>query len=474
MRSLRISRLITLALVLVLAAALLPARPSAAAGGGTIAYGNTVSGSITSKAYYELWQFEGKKGDRVQIYMEGDGQLDPYLGLVDMATEEVLAEDDDSGGNGNALIETTLNTSGSFVIIATRYDLDTGTTQGTYTLTLTGGSGPTNVANPVTTNQPVEIEPGIYYMGALEMDVAVNGVIDDSAYAQIWSVEATAGTELVMAMLADNSTLDSYLFFADAEFNLLAEDDDTGGEVGAGAMDAFLSVTVPATGEYMVVASRAGVDAGKTSGAYMLVVSVPTPESAPVEQPVDDDLPADVDFIGPLALDVAVQGTLSADSFMHLYSYDGQAGEELTITMIGTGGLDSYLGLLDPAGNVLAEDDDSGGGLNALITYTLPESGTYLVAATRTGIDEGTTVGPYTLTVSSGAAVAAPASGLSAFGGLPGRSIAGEGETFMLRGNGASNNPEKSPPVEAFLGLDTRLPGSRHPLAGLIGHGWQP
>jgi hypothetical protein len=56
---------------------------------------------------------------------------------------------------------------------------------------------------------------------------------------------------------------------------------------------------------------------------------------------------------------------------------------------------DSFLRLEDAAGKELAQDDDSGGGLNARITFTAPKDGTYRVIVTNIDGKEG----DYTLTV---------------------------------------------------------------------------
>lgn len=60
--------------------------------------------------------------------------------------------------------------------------------------------------------------------------------------------------------------------------------------------------------------------------------------------------------------------------------YDGTAGQTITVTVQGIGGTDPRVQVIDPSGSVLAEDDDSGGGaggLDALVTVTLPTTGTY-------------------------------------------------------------------------------------------------
>ena len=141
---------------------------------------------------------------------------------------------------------------------------------------------------------------------------------------------------------------------------------------------------------------------------------------------------------------------------------DANAGEQVTITMTGAGGLDSYLGLLDPAGDVIAEDDDSAGGTNAQISIQLPEAGRYTIVATRNGIDQGSTVGSYSLVVTSGTpAVPAQQSGLGGFGGLPGRALETGESTFYLRGFGRSDNPAKNTPIENFFmsAQESTLPG---------------
>jgi hypothetical protein len=64
------------------------------------------------------------------------------------------------------------------------------------------------------------------------------------------------------------------------------------------------------------------------------------------------------------------------------------------IDMVGHG-IDAYLRLEDSAGKQLAEDDDSGGNLNARIRFAPTKTDLYLVIATTCGGGEG----PYTLTV---------------------------------------------------------------------------
>ncbi len=472
MFSSRFARWMALAMVMVLAMGLVPAHSvGAQAGGGAIAYGDTVSGKLDNTNYFELWQFSGSKGDHVQIVMVGDGQLDAYLGLLDAASEQVLAEDDDSAGGSDAALELTLPASGDYAIIATRYNFDAGTSQGKYKLSLTGGGGgnPQNVSNTTTTTtstEPVEIETGVWYMGDIPLAESVSGGIDSQHYAQLYSLNLDAGTDLVVAMLADGSALDAYLIFMNEAGDVLAEDDDSGAQIdGAGKTDAFISLTIPETGAYYVVATRAGVDQGQTDGNYVLLAAIPDSQpdpQAPVqEQPVsNNDLPEGVAAMGSIAAGDQGSGTISGDAYINVWGFDGQAGEQVTITMRGEGGLDAYLGIIDPNNEVIAEDDDSGGGSDAQVSLRLPESGTYVIVATRNGIDAGTSTGDYTLEVTSGTPEPPTGqTGIGGFGGLPGRAFPMDnGPTFYLRGTGASMNPDKSQAIEQFA-TRSALPG---------------
>jgi hypothetical protein len=483
MFSRRFTHGMVLALIAVLAMGLVPAHAvGAQAGGGLIAYGDTVTGRLDNTNYFELWQFSGSKGDHVQIVMVGDGQLDPYLGLLDAASQQVLAEDDDSAGGSDAALELTLPASGDYAIIATRYNFDVGTSQGKYRLTLTGGGGggAQNVSNtttsPSTSTEPVEIDTGVWYMGDIPLAESMSGAIDAQHYAQLYSLNVDAGTSLVIAMLADNSALDPYLMFINEAGDVLAEDDDSGAQIdGAGKTDAFISLKIPASGNYYVIATRAGVDSGKTSGDYVLLAAVPDSTSnpqAPVqEQPVSNsDLPPGVAAMGMIAVGDQGSGTISSDAYMHVWGFDGQAGQQVTITMRGAGGLDAYLGIIDPNNEVIAEDDDSGGGSDAQISLRLPESGTYVIVATRNGIDQGTTTGNYTLEVTDGTPQPPTGqTGIGGFGGLPGRAFPMDnGPTFFLRGTGASIDPAKSQAIEQFV-TRSALPGRANPLDAVRG-----
>jgi hypothetical protein len=68
-------------------------------------------------------------------------------------------------------------------------------------------------------------------------------------------------------------------------------------------------------------------------------------------------------------------------SRMKVFKVDLEAKSTYVISM-NSMEFDAYLKLEDSTNDIVAEDDDSGAGLNARIVYTVPKSGTYKVIAT--------------------------------------------------------------------------------------------
>ncbi|MDY7022074.1 MAG: trypsin-like peptidase domain-containing protein [Cyanobacteriota bacterium] len=68
------------------------------------------------------------------------------------------------------------------------------------------------------------------------------------------------------------------------------------------------------------------------------------------------------------------------NSYYDIYSFEGEAGQQIAIEM-SSQDLDSYLILLNSDGSELAQDDDSGGDKNAQILVTLPADGEYTFLA---------------------------------------------------------------------------------------------
>lgn len=109
---------------------------------GMASYGMPTSGSVTTREG-ERWGLHACAGDVITITIESD-DFDPYVELADPASDESLAEDDNSGAAQGALIASYRFTrTGSYLITALgakRSD------RGAYTLLITAQNGPAPVS----------------------------------------------------------------------------------------------------------------------------------------------------------------------------------------------------------------------------------------------------------------------------------------------------------------------------------------
>lgn len=118
---------------------------------------------------------------------------------------------------------------------------------------------------------------------------------------------------------------------------------------------------------------------------------------------------------GQKSKDYVVKGTFTKDDPKdqarggpsQTHSIAMAAGTRYTIDLVKTSEYDPYLRLLDPKGNQIDEDDDSGGDLNSRIIFNCTKDGDYKIVCTTFGANM---YGGYTLTVKTAGAVQQPVS----------------------------------------------------------------
>ncbi len=107
---------------------------------------------------------------------------------------------------------------------------------------------------------------------------------------------------------------------------------------------------------------------------------------------------------GSLSLNTPISNSIDDQHPAVLYTFDGTAGTTIDVTMHKqTGSLDPFLLVLDPKGREMARNDDldsdtHDAGIRAL---PIPETGTYVVVATRYGQQFGERGGDFDLTVTT-------------------------------------------------------------------------
>ncbi|MCU0481753.1 MAG: PPC domain-containing protein [Anaerolineae bacterium] len=104
----------------------------------------------------------------------------------------------------------------------------------------------------------------------------------------------------------------------------------------------------------------------------------------------------------PLFFNSPTEGVIVGDQYYQTYTFSGEAGQLVNISMTRVvGNLDTLLLLFDNTGNIIADNDDvnSPSDTNSAMSVRLPSAGTYTVFASRYGKDVGGTEGTYTILV---------------------------------------------------------------------------
>jgi hypothetical protein len=107
---------------------------------------------------------------------------------------------------------------------------------------------------------------------------------------------------------------------------------------------------------------------------------------------ISANIPADINNLIYLPNGQAVGGQLAGRTTAKLYAFNATAGNNITVSMTQVEGstVDPYLVVLNNAGGVMASDNDSGqvpG--SAVVSFSAPENGTYMVMAADANTVDG-------------------------------------------------------------------------------------
>jgi hypothetical protein len=187
-----------------------------------------------------------------------------------------------------------------------------------------------------------------------------------------------------------SSAFDTYLILQDPAGEQTENDDaEDGGGVGHSSIETDLTEA----GTYRVLVTS--YESGE-SGAYVLTID---PSAAPPPRsPTTRD-------VMTLTVGSSISGELEGDDtafeageYHDTYVFDGVEGETVRLELT-SGDFDTYLGLVTPAGEEIANDDFEGDTDRSVIEFTLPESGRYRVQATSYAAAE---TGRYRLALTTG------------------------------------------------------------------------
>ena len=231
-----------------------------------------VTGRITGISPIVQYCFEGRSGDQITIDLERDsGSLDAFLEVTDVSGDEIfITNDDRSLSTTDAQIIFTLPETSAYVINATRFDRERGTTQGTYTLTTSSdGNNESNSGSDDNETTRSGGCPVLYE--SIEYGDTVEDVIDDDDFSYFFCFTGAEGDEVVIDAVADDSEVDTLLILTDLRIeDVLAENDD----VRLGNRDSRIVYTLPETGAFLITVARYNFEEGTTEGNFILTLKL--------------------------------------------------------------------------------------------------------------------------------------------------------------------------------------------------------
>lgn len=333
----------------------------AVAGTGDVA-GRLEAGDFTlpSGEFVDAFPYQGRAGDRLRLRLTSN-DFDTWLGLFGPGGFQT-ANDDAPGMGTNSMLDVVLPADGEYTIQVTSYQ--PGET-GAYVLSSGDAPGSGQIAfAPLTSGQTIQ--------DALQ---AGDAQLNTGEYADYFSYQGTAGE--VLTIDQTSTAIDPYLFIRGPGSFAIDNDDRAQGD-----LNAQLAVTLPATGEYHIVATS--YQPGET-GAYTLTFrsgGAATTAGAPLQAGT-----AVSGNLGPGG------GMRPTGQFTSSHTFEGRAGERVVLDLT-SGAFDTYLTLRMPNGWEETNDDISANDFNSRLALTLPADGTYTAVASSYRAGD---IGPYTL-----------------------------------------------------------------------------
>ncbi|WP_119066979.1 hypothetical protein [Aggregatilinea lenta] len=230
----------------------------------TVEYGVVVRGELTNDKWYEDWLLTTQGNDRITIYVwrsPADSEKTPNTLIPTVAIVTDMGWVLDAGQRGAAyddaiLPNVAVRGAGAHRIRVMRYGQREGRSTGSYEMRVdlvgAGLDSPALLLNS----------------GTVKPDTPVEGEITAERWAYTWTYQGTAGEMIDVLVERTGGTLIPQLMLVDPEGQVLEY--ELGDQTGDWA--AIQSFTIPSTGPYSIIATRAGDEWGPTTGTFWLTV----------------------------------------------------------------------------------------------------------------------------------------------------------------------------------------------------------
>ena len=363
---------------------------------GQLLIDQQATGAIETAADKDWFAVTLSAGHSYEFTLEGLSLANPQLTLYSPAGTQ-LAFDDDSGVGLGSLLTFNPSSSGTYFLGASGYQSSTGT----YRLNATATTTDDYAANASTT-------------GRVDIGSGTAGDIETADDVDSFAVSLVGGQSYRFQM--DGIGLaDPLLGLVTAAGDVLAADDDSGD-----GLNAQIDFVAPSTGTFYLAALAADSGTGRYNVRAQAVAN--------------DDYSADTNTSGQLAVGGSSDGQVNSSGDKDWFSVSLSAGQTYQFRLHGVTLNDAALTLYSATGSSLGFDDNSGGGLDALISFTPSTSGTYYLGAGAAATQTGTYSLSSTLVTNDDfAATAATTGRVSVDGSASGQiEVAGDADWFGI------------------------------------------
>jgi hypothetical protein len=266
---------------------------------------------------------------------------------------------------------------------------------GTPTNTPTPSPSPTATNTPLPTLTPTPEIPSVQIGEAYTYEG--NGTITSSDWRVFYIFTANVGDAISVVMKTDSPRLDPLIILEDSNgHQLFVVDDAVEGNDNA----AIREFEIKATGTYTLIATRRGEEDSPYIGDFHLSFE---------RLPLDYRDPVSGISLRPIEPNQMIIGEISDEIYYIAYIFTGTADEVISIEMnrlSSEQSLDAYLILINRRTQqriAFNDDDERGETTNAYISnFTLPETGEYIILATRYQGVDGTSIGEFSIQVIRG------------------------------------------------------------------------
>ncbi len=388
----------------------------------------STTGTLDRNNPADAWSMQIASNARpITVTLEAtSGSLDPFLVLIGPDGNVVASNDDASPTTRNAEIASLTLPEGRYTILATRFALSIGGTEGSYALSIntTGRVSPTAAAAGTGAATPTVAAGTGLPTGFIQVTLIWNTnsdlrlLIRDPNGVSVFSDNRVPDNSGILDRLGNfkcQSTTTTPLTYAYWPTNIRISGTY---EIGVWLQDLCnetvlptYTLTVSVGGKQVINVSdrpdRGGahylttltIDASgnATQGPGGLVAKGPT-----LSNDTNSQVVSQIPNAQALTYGQPIRGSVSMTAPFVVYTFEAKAGDKLSISLKNAGGnLDPVLFLLNANGVQINQNDDvkPGEDSNSQIDQTITTDGTYIVVASRYGVELGGTSGNFELSV---------------------------------------------------------------------------